>query len=71
MKAKERVMHLLNHQTPDRMPCFAANAAVTYDQMEAVQAFWPEGHEKVGTMARLALAAHTVLGLDAIRVPFC
>lgn len=71
MKAKERVMHLLNHQTPDRMPCFAANAAVTYDQMEAVQAFWPEGHEKAGTMARLALAAHTVLGLDAIRVPFC
>jgi [methyl-Co(III) methanol-specific corrinoid protein]:coenzyme M methyltransferase len=39
--------------------------------MEAVQAFWPEGHEKAGTMARLALAAHTVLGLDAIRVPFC
>ena len=71
MKAKERVMRLLNHQAPDRMPCFAANASVTYDQMEQVQAFWPEGHEKGETMARQALAAHTVLGFDAVRVPFC
>ena len=71
MKAKERVMRLLNHQAPDRMPCFAANASVTYDQMEKVQAFWPEGHEKGEVIARQALAAHTVLGFDAVRVPFC
>jgi len=71
MKAKERVMRLLNHKVPDRMPCFAANASVTYGQMEQVQAFWPEGHEKGETMARQALAAHTVLGFDAVRVPFC
>jgi [methyl-Co(III) methanol-specific corrinoid protein]:coenzyme M methyltransferase len=71
MKAKERVMRLLAHQVPDRMPCFAANAPVTYDQMQKVQAFWPEGHEKAETMVRQALSAHTVLGFDAVRVPFC
>ena len=71
MTSRERIMRLLNHQAPDRMPCFAANATVTYDQMEKVQAFWPEAHENGETMARQALAAHTVLGFDAVRVPFC
>ena len=71
MNAKERVMRVLNHQSPDRMPCFGANSAVTYDQMEKVQSFWPEAHEKGEAMAKLALAAHSVLGFDAVRVPFC
>jgi [methyl-Co(III) methanol-specific corrinoid protein]:coenzyme M methyltransferase len=38
--------------------------------MEKVQAFWPEGHEKGAAMAKQAMAAHTVLGFDAVRVPF-
>ena len=71
MNAKERVMAVLNHQTPDRMPCFGANSTVTYEQMEKVQAFWPEGHQKGETMAKQAMAAHTVIGFDAVRVPFC
>ena len=71
MNAKERVMCVLNHQEADRMPCFAANAAVTYDQMQIVQAFWPEGHENGEAMAKQALSAYTVLGFDAVRVPFC
>jgi [methyl-Co(III) methanol-specific corrinoid protein]:coenzyme M methyltransferase len=71
MNAKERVMAVLDQQKSDRMPCFGANSTVTYDQMERVQAFWPEGHENGETMAKIALAAHTVLGFDAVRVPFC
>jgi len=70
MNARERVMCVLNHQKPDRMPCFAANSTVTYGQMEKVQAFWPEGHENGEVMAKQALAAYTVLGFDAVRVPF-
>ena len=64
-------MAVLNHQKPDRMPCFAANCMATYEQMEAVQAFWPKAHEDGEAMAKLALASHTVLGFDAVRVPFC
>lgn len=71
MNAKERVMAVLNHEKPDRMPCFGANSTVTYEQMEKVQAFWPEGHQKGETMAKQAMAAYTVLGFDAVRVPFC
>ncbi len=71
MNSKERVMRVINQEVPDRIPCFGANSTVTYDQMEEVQAFWPEGHEKGRAMARQAMAAYTVLGFDAVRVPFC
>lgn len=71
MKPKERVMSVLKGLKPDRMPCFGANSTVTYDQMEKIQAFWPEGHEKAEAMAMQALAAYTILGFDAVRVPFC
>ena len=71
MNSKERVMAALNNQKPDRMPCFGANCMATYAQMEEVQAFWPKAHEDGETMARLALASHTILGFDAVRVPFC
>jgi [methyl-Co(III) methanol-specific corrinoid protein]:coenzyme M methyltransferase len=70
MNARERVTCVLNHQKPDRMPCFGANSTVTYGQMEKVQAFWPEGHENGEVMAKQAMAAYTVLGFDAVRVPF-
>ena len=71
MNAKERVMAVINHQKPDRMPCFGANSTVTYDQMEKVNAYWPEGHFEGEAMAKQALAAYSVLGFDAVRVPFC
>lgn len=71
MTGKERVMKVFNHQKPDRMPCFCVNGTPTYDQMERVGAYWPEAHERAEDMAKLALAAHTVLGFDAVRVPFC
>ena len=70
MNPKERILSVLNHEKPDRTPCFGACSTVTYDQMEEVQAFWPEGHEKGEAMAKQAMAAHTVLGFDAVRVPF-
>ncbi len=71
MNAKERVMAVIYHEKPDRMPCFGANSTVTYEQMEKVGAFWPEGHDKAEVMAKQALAAYTVLGFDAVRLPFC
>jgi len=71
MNAKERVMAVINHQKPDRMPCFGANSTVTYEQMEKVGAYWPEGHVEAESMAKQALAAYTVLGFDAVRVPYC
>jgi [methyl-Co(III) methanol-specific corrinoid protein]:coenzyme M methyltransferase len=64
-------MKVFNHQKPDRMPCFCANGTPTYEQMEKAGAYWPEAHERAEDMAKLAMAAYTVLGFDAVRVPFC
>jgi len=55
---KERIMAVLNHQKPDRMPCFGANSTVTYEQMEKAQAFWPEAHEQGEAMAKQAMQAY-------------
>ena len=71
MTGKERIMAVLNHQKPDRMPCFSANSTVTYEQMEKAQAFWPEAHEQGEAMAKQAMQAYYMLGFDAVRVPFC
>lgn len=71
MTGKERVMKVFNHEKPDRMPCFCVNGTPTYEQMEKVGAYWPEAHERAEDMAKLAIAAYTVLGFDAVRAPFC
>ncbi len=57
MNSKERIMSVINHQVPDRMPCFGANSTVTYEQMETVQAFWPEAHANGELMAKRPLPA--------------
>ena len=54
-----------------RTPCVSANQTATLEQMEATGAYWPEAHYSAEKMAALALAAHTILGLDAVKVPFC
>jgi len=71
MTPKQRVMKIFDHEKADRMPCFCVNGTPTYEQMEKVGAYWPEGHERAEDMAKLAIAAHTVLGFDAVRAPFC
>ncbi|MGC9031125.1 MAG: uroporphyrinogen decarboxylase family protein, partial [Desulfomonilaceae bacterium] len=71
MLGRERVMRVFNHEKPDRMPCFCVNGTPTYEQMEKVGAYWPEAHERAEDMAKLAMAAYTVLGFDAVRAPFC
>jgi MtaA/CmuA family methyltransferase len=42
----------------------------TFDQMKAVNAFWPEAHSDVELMVKLASAAFEVVGLKGIKVPF-
>jgi [methyl-Co(III) methanol-specific corrinoid protein]:coenzyme M methyltransferase len=71
MTGKMRVMKVFNHEKPDRMPCLCVNGTPTYEQMDKVGAYWPEGHERAEDMAKLAMAAFTVLGFDAVRAPFC
>ena len=71
MTGRERIFAVLNHQKPDRMPCWGANSTPTFEQMEKAQAFWPEAHDKGEPMAAQAAQAYYMAGFDAVRVPFC
>lgn len=71
---RERVMAVMQPNRcalPDRAPCFTVDSTATYEQMKIMEAPWPEAFYDAALMARLALGAHTILGFDAVRVPFC
>jgi [methyl-Co(III) methanol-specific corrinoid protein]:coenzyme M methyltransferase len=74
MTPRERVMAVMQQDgssRPDRVPCFGVDSTATYEQMEELNASWPEALSDATLMAKLALGAHTILGFDAVRVPFC
>jgi len=67
---KERLYRALKKMDVDRMPAVCFTQTATVEQMEACGAFWPEAHEEPELIAKLAEAGHTVIGYEAIRVPF-
>lgn len=69
--SKELFMKVLTGGTGDRVPVFCANQTATYEQMEALSTYWPEANYYAKEMATLASGAYTLLGFDAVRVPFC
>jgi [methyl-Co(III) methanol-specific corrinoid protein]:coenzyme M methyltransferase len=71
MTGRERMLKALAGEKTDRLPVLCVNQTATYEQMEELKAYWPEANRRAGDMARLASGACTVLGFDAVRVPFC
>ena len=67
---KERLVRVLQGETVDRMPAICVTQTGTVDQMEAIDVFWPEANYDAEKLAALAEAGHTVVGFEAIRVPF-
>ncbi len=67
---KQRLARALKGQPVDRMPAVSFTQTGTVEQMEASGAFWPEANEDARKMAALAEAGHTVVGFEAVRVPF-
>ncbi|MEG0874104.1 MAG: MtaA/CmuA family methyltransferase [Clostridiales bacterium] len=71
MNKRERFMNAIQGQETDRVSVFCANQTATYEQMEELGASFPEANYEAATMAKLAAGAHSILGFDAVRVPFC
>ncbi len=67
---KERLARALRGEKVDRMPAISVTQTGTVEQMEACGSFWPEANEDANKMATLAEAGHTVIGFEAVRVPF-
>lgn len=71
MTSRERFMAALKGETVDRLPVISVCQHATYEQMEQLNSFWPDAMLDANLMARLAGGAYTILGFDAVRVPFC
>ena len=68
--AKERVLGVLRGGAEKIAPISVCQYA-TYELMEKTGAYWPEAHFEAEPMARLAAGGATVIGLGAVRVPYC
>jgi len=71
MTPRDRVLAALKGGQTDCMPVICVNQHATYEQMEKLGAGWPEAHNNAEKMAALAAGGYSILGLDAVRVPYC
>lgn len=71
MQGRERMIKALRGEPVDRLPVLCVNQTATYEQMEQLDTYWPEANFNAGEMAKLASGAQSILGFDAVRVPFC
>lgn len=67
---KDRLLDVLELRTVDRVPCVSPLQTGTIDLMRISGSFWPEANNSSLSMSKLAKSAHTVAGIEGIRVPF-
>jgi MtaA/CmuA family methyltransferase len=70
MDERERLLGVLDRESVDRVPCASPLQTGTAELMKLSGARWPEAHHDPRLMAELASAAHSLAGLEAVRVPF-
>ena len=70
MSDKERFEAALRMEGVDRISLACPLQTGTVALMDASGACWPEAHRDPETMAKLALAAHEIAGLESVRVPY-
>ncbi|MFQ6080530.1 MAG: MtaA/CmuA family methyltransferase [Candidatus Bathyarchaeia archaeon] len=67
---KKRVLSAIAGERVDRVPATSVSQTGTYEQMEKIGVWWPEAHLNAENMARLAMAAYELTGLETAKVPF-
>ncbi len=70
MSDKDRFEAALKMESVDRVSIACPLQTGTVALMDASGASWPEAHRDPEKMAKLAIAAHEIAGLESVRVPF-
>jgi [methyl-Co(III) methanol-specific corrinoid protein]:coenzyme M methyltransferase len=70
MSPKRRFLTALLGGKPDRLPVGNVVSVATVEQMQRVDAWFPDAHNDAELMARLAAAGHTLLGYDTVMPVF-
>ena len=71
MTAMERFERTMKGERLEHVFVSCALQTGTVELMEASGAHWPEALADPELMAKLALAAHEIVGFESVRVPFC
>lgn len=71
MTLKENFLKALNGETVDKVPVLSVTQTGITELMDLVGAEWPQAHTDARKMADLAVAAHEIAGLEAVRLPYC
>ncbi|MDR2944855.1 MAG: MtaA/CmuA family methyltransferase [Methanosarcinales archaeon] len=71
MTLKENLLKALNGEEVAKIPVVSVTQTGTVELMDAVNAPWPDSQSNAKMMADLAIAAHEIAGLEAVRVPYC
>ena len=70
LNEKDRLFGTLDLEKVDRLPCVSPLQTGTLDLMKASGAYWPQANNDPQLMAKLAKAAHTIAGIESVRIPF-
>ncbi|WNY27783.1 methylcobamide:CoM methyltransferase MtaA [Methanolapillus ohkumae] len=68
---KENLLKALNGEPVEKTPVVSVTQTGIVELMDLVNAPWPESQSNAKMMADLAVAAHELGGLEAVRVPYC
>lgn len=71
MSLYKKVISSILKEKKDSYICISVNPTATFQQMEAVNSYFPIAHKEAEKMAALAIAGHELVGFDAVRIPFC
>jgi len=71
MTLKENLLKALNGEEVAKTPVVSMTQTGTVELMDAVNAPWPESQANAKMMTDLAIAAHELCGLEAVRLPYC
>ena len=71
MNSRERVLNVLSDQPADKIPVTCFTQVGIVEAMQKVGAPWPEAHSDPKKMAVLGASLNRLVGLEAVRIPFC
>ena len=69
--ARDIFLGAVRGERTSRPAVATVDQGATFEQMDALGVRWPDAHTDAKLMARLAIGAYSILGFDAIKVPFC
>ena len=69
--ARDIFLGAVRGERTSRPAVATVDQGATFEQMDALGVRWPDAHTDANLMARLAIGAYSILGFDAVKVPFC